>query len=298
MQKYLKIADNDVILHVFFVVSGFIRIFVVMKPYTLNVHGRLLDLSRPLVMGILNSTPDSFFAASRAQTEKAVADRVHAILAEGGEMIDVGACSTRPGGVFVDEMEEKRRLRQALAVIRRECPDAVVSIDTFRPDVARMAVDEYGADLINDVSEGASGEMFKTVAALRVPYILMSVQSNLHDMLLGFSREVQQLRDLGQKDIILDPGFGFGKTLEQNYQVLSGMDRLLALGLPVLAGVSRKRMIHQLLEVSVEDSLNGTTAVHVIALLKGASILRVHDVREAVQAVKIVESLRNAGEQR
>lgn len=298
MQKYLKIADNDVILHVFFVVSGFIRIFVVMKPYTLNVHGRLLDLSRPLVMGILNSTPDSFFAASRAQTEKAVADRVHAILAEGGGMIDVGACSTRPGGVFVDEMEEKRRLRQALAVIRRECPDAVVSIDTFRPDVARMAVDEYGADLINDVSEGASGEMFKTVAALRVPYILMSVQSNLHDMLLGFSREVQQLRDLGQKDIILDPGFGFGKTLEQNYQVLSGMDRLLALGLPVLAGVSRKRMIHQLLEVSVEDSLNGTTAVHVIALLKGASILRVHDVREAVQAVKIVESLRNAGEQR
>lgn len=297
MQKYLKIADNDVILHVFFVVSGFIRIFVVMKPYTLNVHGRLLDLSRPLVMGILNSTPDSFFAASRAQTEKAVADRVHAILAEGGEMIDVGACSTRPGGVFVDEMEEKRRLRQALAVIRRECPDAVVSIDTFRPDVARMAVDEYGADIINDVSEGASGEMFKTVAALRVPYILMSVQSNLHDMLLGFSREVQQLRDLGQKDIILDPGFGFGKTLEQNYQVLSGMDRLLALGLPVLAGVSRKRMIHQLLEVSVEDSLNGTTAVHVIALLKGASILRVHDVREAVQAVKIVESLRNAGEQ-
>lgn len=297
MQKYLKIADNDVILHVFFVVSGFIRIFVVMKPYTLNVHGRLLDLSRPLVMGILNSTPDSFFAASRAQTEKAVADRVHAILAEGGEMIDVGACSTRPGGVFVDEMEEKRRLRQALAVIRRECPDAVVSIDTFRPDVARMAVDEYGADLINDVSEGASGEMFKTVAALRVPYILMSVQSNLHDMLLGFSREVQQLRDLGQKDIILDPGFGFGKTLEQNYLVLSGMDRLLALGLPVLAGVSRKRMIHQLLEVSVEDSLNGTTAVHVIALLKGASILRVHDVREAVQAVKIVESLRNAGEQ-
>ena len=298
MQKYLKIADNDVILHVFFVVSGFIRIFVVMKPYTLNVHGRLLDLSRPLVMGILNSTPDSFFAASRAQTEKAVADRVHAILAEGGEMIDVGACSTRPGGVFVDEMEEKRRLRQALAVIRRECPDAVVSIDTFRPDVARMAVDEYGADIINDVSEGVSGEMFKTVAALRVPYILMSVQSNLHDMLLGFSREVQQLRDLGQKDIILDPGFGFGKTLEQNYQVLSGMDRLLALGLPVLAGVSRKRMIHQLLEVSVEDSLNGTTAVHVIALLKGASILRVHDVREAVQAVKIVESLRNAGEQR
>ena len=297
MQKYLKIADNDVILHVFFVVSGFIRIFVVMKPYTLNVHGRLLDLSRPLVMGILNSTPDSFFFSSRAQTEKAVADRVHAILAEGGEMIDVGACSTRPGGVFVDEMEEKRRLRQALAVIRRECPDAVVSIDTFRPDVARMAVDEYGADIINDVSEGASGEMFKTVAALRVPYILMSVQSNLHDMLLGFSREVQQLRDLGQKDIILDPGFGFGKTLEQNYQVLSGMDRLLALGLPVLAGVSRKRMIHQLLEVSVEDSLNGTTAVHVIALLKGASILRVHDVREAVQAVKIVESLRNAGEQ-
>lgn len=297
MQKYLKIADNDVILHVFFVVSGFIRIFVVMKPYTLNVHGRLLDLSRPLVMGILNSTPDSFFAASRSQTEKAVADRVHAILAEGGEVIDVGACSTRPGGVFVDEMEEKRRLRQALAVIRRECPDAVVSIDTFRPDVARMAVDEYGADIINDVSEGASGEMFKTVAALRVPYILMSVQSNLHDMLLGFSREVQQLRDLGQKDIILDPGFGFGKTLEQNYQVLSGMDRLLALGLPVLAGVSRKRMIHQLLEVSVEDSLNGTTAVHVIALLKGASILRVHDVREAVQAVKIVESLRNAGEQ-
>ena len=258
--------------------------------YTINVHGQLMSLSQPQVMGILNVTPDSFFAGSRMQTEQAIAGRANQIVAEGATMIDVGGCSTRPGSEPVSEAEEMRRLRLALGVVRREQPHAVVSVDTFRPDVARMAVEEFGADIINDVSEG-SVEMFRMIARLRVPYILMSVQSSLRDMLLAFAREVQQLRDFGVKDIILDPGFGFGKTVAQNYSVMNQLERLQIMELPLLVGISRKSMIFKLLGLTPDESLNGTSVLNTIALMKGASILRVHDVKEAVECVRIVESL-------
>ena len=258
--------------------------------YTINVHGQLMALSQPQVMGILNVTPDSFFAGSRMQTEQAIAGRANQIVAEGATMIDVGGCSTRPGSEPVSEAEEMQRLRLALGVVRREQPHAVVSVDTFRPDVARMAVEEFGADIINDVSEG-SVEMYRMIARLRVPYILMSVQPTLHDMLLAFAREVQQLRDFGVKDIILDPGFGFGKTVAQNYEVMNQLERLLVMDLPLLVGISRKSMIFKLLGLTPDESLNGTSVLNTIALMKGASILRVHDVKEAVECVRIVESL-------
>ena len=259
--------------------------------YMINVHGQLMELSQPQVMGILNVTPDSFFAGSRMQSEQAIAGRVHQIVAEGATMIDVGGCSTRPGSEPVSEAEEMQRLRLALGVVRREQPHAVVSVDTFRPDVARMVVEEFGADIINDVSEG-SAEMYRMIARLRVPYILMSVQPTLHDMLLAFAREVQQLRDFGVKDIILDPGFGFGKTVAQNYQVMNHLERLFVMELPLLVGVSRKSMIFKLLGLTPDESLNGTSVLNTIALMKGASILRVHDVKEAVECVRIVESLK------
>lgn len=273
------------------------------KGYTINVRGRLVDLSRPLVMGILNVTPDSFYQGSRKQTEIEIAQRTNQIIEEGGEMIDVGAFSTRPGGAFeVTEEEEMDRLRRALAIVRRERPEAIVSVDTYRPRVARRCVEEWGADIINDVSEGGltgivntpiheEGSMFETVARLQVPYILMSVKSNLHDMLIAFARETQELYALGAKDIILDPGFGFGKTLDENYKIYHHMERLQVLDLPLLVGISRKSMIYKLLGGDPTTSLNGTTVLNTIALQKGASILRVHDVREAVEACKIYERM-------
>ena len=259
--------------------------------YTLNVHGRLLDLSRPLVMGILNVTPDSFFADSRRQTEEEIAACCRKMLAEGAAIIDVGGCSTRPGGEVATEAQEMERLRMALAVIRREQPDAVLSIDTFRPDVARMAVEEFGADIINDVS-GGTPEMFRMVTRLRAPYILMSLQPTIREMLLSFAEKVQQLRDMGANDIILDPGFGFGKTLEQNYQVMNEMEKLMVMELPLLVGISRKSMIYRTFDCTPQEALNGTTALNTIALMKGASILRVHDVKEAMECVKIVQQLK------
>lgn len=274
--------------------------------YTINVRGRLMDLGEPQVMGILNVTPDSFYAGSRKQTEQEIVERANQIFSEGGTVIDVGAFSTRPGAAEVSETEEMERLRFALGIVRRELPDSVISVDTFRPDVARMAVEEFGADIINDVSEGGltgivntpldqTGEiypaMFRMVAQLRVPYILMSVQPTLREMLLGFSKKVQQLRDLGVKDIILDPGFGFGKSLEQNYQLMSELEKLQVMELPLLVGISRKSMIYKLLEFTANEALNGTTALNAIALMKGASILRVHDVKEAVECVKIIKLL-------
>lgn len=273
--------------------------------YTIQVKGGLVSLREPQVMGILNCTPDSFFAGSRVQTEESIARRANQIIEEGGTMIDVGGFSTRPGGVEVpEEEEEMRRLRFALPIVRREQPEAILSVDTYRPNVARMVVEEMGADIINDVSEGGiTGvvdtpleqttdeypAIFRTVAALGVPYILMSVKPTIHDMLLAMAREVQQLHDLGQKDIILDPGFGFGfgKTQEQNYDVLREMNRLSTLGLPILAGMSRKRMIFQPLGTNPDGSLNGTTVVNTLALMNGASILRVHDVKAAAEAVRL-----------
>lgn len=272
------------------------------KGYTINVRGRLVDLSRPLVMGILNVTPDSFYQGSRKQTEIEIAQRTNQIIEEGGEMIDVGAFSTRPGAFEVTEEEEMDRLRRALAIVRHEQPEAIVSVDTYRPRVARRCVEEWGADIINDVSEGGltgivntpiheEGSMFETVARLQVPYILMSVKSNLHDMLIAFARETQELYALGAKDIILDPGFGFGKTLDENYKIYHAMERLQVLDLPLLVGISRKSMIYKLLGGDPTTSLNGTTVLNTIALQKGAAILRVHDVREAVEACKIYERM-------
>ena len=258
--------------------------------YTLNVHGLLMDLRVPQVMGILNATPDSFYAESRSQTETEIVKRCQQIVSEGGTIIDVGACSTRPGAEVASEAEEMERLRFALAVVRREQPAAVVSVDTFRPDVARMAVEEFGADIINDVSEGTP-EMFRMVARLGIPYILMSVQPTMRDTLLAFAQKVQQLRDFGAKDIILDPGFGFGKTLEQNYQMMNELEQLRVMELPVLVGVSRKSMIYKKFNCKPDEALNGTTSLNTIALMKGADILRVHDVREAVECVQIVNSL-------
>ena len=278
-----------------------------MIDYTLNIKGRLLSLSSPKVMGILNCTPDSFFAGSRKQTEQEIADRAKQIVAEGGAIIDVGAFSTRPGANEVSEEEEMARLRFALPIVRREQPDVPLSVDTFRPDVARMVVEEFGADIINDVSEGGitgivdkpleeqytvDGDdrfasyppIFRMMGKLKVPYILMSVQSNIHDMLINFSREVQQLRDLGVKDIILDPGYGFGKSVSENYAVLRHQRELEVLQLPILAGLSRKRLIWQPLGITIDEALNGTTVVNTLALIGGASILRVHDVKEAYQA--------------
>lgn len=277
-----------------------------MKPidYTINVRGRLIDLGSPKIMGILNCTPDSFYAGSRKQTEHEIAERANQIISEGGTMIDVGAFSTRPGAQEVSEEEEMTRLKAALKTVRSVQPDAIVSVDTYRPAVARRCIEDWGADIINDVSEGGitgivntpiheAENMFDVVGELKVPYILMSVKSNLHDMMIAFADEVQQLRDRGAKDIILDPGFGFGKTLEQNYEIYNGMEQLAALHLPLLVGISRKTMIYKLVGGDPSTALNGTTVLNTAALLKGAGILRVHDVREAVEAVQIVSAIQS-----
>ena len=269
-------------------------IFAKNMDYTLNCNGKLLGLQTPQVMGILNVTPDSFYADSRQQTEEAIGGRTHQILDEGGTIIDVGACSTRPDSEPVTETEEMERLRKALPIVKREAPNAVVSVDTFRPNVARMVVEEFGVDIINDVGTSPNPsplDMFRMVSRLRVPYIYMSRKSIIKEVMLDCSEAVDTLRSMGQKDIILDPGFGFGKTVEQNYQVLREMERMEALHLPVLVGVSRKSMIWKLLGCTPAEALNGTTVLNTLALAKGASILRVHDVREAVECVKLVNGL-------
>ena len=272
--------------------------------FSINIGGRLLSLESPLVMGILNCTPDSFFSGSRKQTEREIAERAQQIVAEGGRMIDVGAFSTRPGAAEVPIDEELRRLQTALQIVRREVPDAIVSVDTYRPLVARRCVEEWGADIVNDVSEGGrtgivgvaiheEESMFATVAQLGVPYILMSVQPTIETMLKSWADDVLQLRELGQKDIILDPGFGFGKTVDENYAVMGEMEKLAVMELPLLVGISRKSMIWKLLDGDPETALNGTTALNAIALLKGAKILRVHDVKEAVETITIHCKLSN-----
>ena len=268
--------------------------------YTLNCNGKLLDMKTPQVMGILNATPDSFYAGSRSQTEQQIAERTHQILSEGATIIDVGACSTRPDSEPATEEEEMERLRVALAIVRREAPEAIISVDTYRPDVARMVVEEFGADIINDVGAPANSKrliansqenMFRMVSRLCVPYIYMSRKATMYDILKDCAEAVDSLRSMGQKDIILDPGFGFGKTVDENYQVMNELERMQMLHLPVLVGISRKSMIYKLMGTTPEDSLNGTTVLDTISLMKGANILRVHDVKEAVECVKIVQSL-------
>lgn len=276
----------------------------------MNVNGRLLDLSTPCVMGILNVTPDSFYSGSRMQTEGEIEARVRQILEEGAAIIDVGAYSSRLNADHVSAEEEMNRLCLGLDVLRRTAPDAIVSVDTFRADVARMCVEEYGVAIINDIAAGEmDADMFSTVAELNVPYIMMHMQGTpqnmqqhphydnlLREVFLYFARKVQQLRDLGVKDIVLDPGFGFafGKTLEHNYQLMAHLEEFRLFELPLLVGVSRKSMIYRLLDTTPQEALNGTTVLHTLALMKGADILRVHDVRQAVEAVRIVEAMKAA----
>ena len=273
----------------------------------INVNGSLLDLSQPRVMGILNVTPDSFYAGSRTQTEAEIVRRVRQIVSEGAAIIDIGAYSSRPNADNVSSREEMERLRMGLKILFEIQPDAVVSVDTFRADVARMCVEEYGVAIINDIAAGEMDtDMFHTVAALNVPYIMMHMQGTpqsmqqhphydnlLKEVFLYFARKVQQLRDLGVKDIILDPGFGFGKTVEHNYELLAHLEEFRIFELPLLVGVSRKSMIYRLLDITPQEALNGTTVLDTICLLKGADILRVHDVKEAVETVRIVQAMRN-----
>lgn len=275
----------------------------------LNVNGQLLDLSVPQVMGILNVTPDSFYSGSRMQTEADIAARARQILDEGASIIDIGAYSSRPQAEHISPEEEIKRLRVGLEVVNRNHPGAVVSVDTFRAQVAEYCVKEHGVAIINDIAAGEmDAQMFETVARLGVPYIMMHMQGTpqsmqrephyenlLREVFLYFARKVQQLRDLGVKDIVIDPGFGFGKTLEHNYELMAHLEEFSIFELPLLTGVSRKSMIYRLLGGTPQDALNGTTVLDTIALMKGADILRVHDVREAVETVTIVTAMRNAG---
>lgn len=272
---------------------------------TIRVNGQLMNLSTPKVMGILNVTPDSFYAGSRKETTSDIAYRVEQIITEGADMIDIGAYSSRLNAEHVSTKEEMARLRKGLEIIREVAPEAIVSVDTFRADVASMCVEEYGAALINDISGGQMDErMFDTVARLNVPYIMMHMQGTPQDMQLHihynhlrmeimqyFALKVQELYARGVKDIIIDPGFGFGKTLAHNYELFKHLEDFKLFGLPLLVGISRKSMIYKLLDSSPEEALNGTTVLNTIALTKGADILRVHDVKACVEAVRIFNQM-------
>ena len=273
--------------------------------YSLNINGKLLDLSEPQVMGILNVTPDSFYSGSRKQTEDEIESRVRQIIGEGASIIDIGAYSSRPNADDVSPSEEMERLRKGLTVIQRVAPDAIVSVDTFRADVAKMCVEEYGVGIVNDISGGMlDKDMFATVAKLGIPYILMhmqgtpqNMQQNPHyddvvkEVFMYFAEKVQRLRDLGVKDIILDPGYGFGKTVEHNYELMNHQEELLEFELPLLVGISRKSMIYKALGITTDEALNGTSVLNTISLLKGANILRVHDVATCVEVVNLIQKL-------
>lgn len=280
-----------------------------MLKQTLNVRGQLLDLSKPIVMGIVNVTPDSFYSASRASTEVLLRERLTTIRDEGAAIVDLGAYSSRPGADHVTTEEECRRLEPALRLLRDEYPELAVSVDTFRADVARWAVEEYGVGIINDISGGLLDKnMYRTVVDMQVPYILMHMRGTPETMqtmcdyedvglevLDFFIEQSEVLRGMGLHDLILDPGYGFAKTLEQNYALLGYLPRFIeALELPILVGVSRKSMIYRALDISPEESLNGTSVLNTYALLQGANILRVHDVKAAVEAVKLVELIKSA----
>ena len=257
-------------------------------PYITLRNGRH-SFPVPEVMGILNVTPDSFFAASRKESEAEIAQRANEIIAQGATMIDIGACSTRPGSSPVSGEEEMSRMRKALSVVRREQPDAILSIDTFRPEVAKMSVEEFGADIINDVS-GGTEEMFRLVAGLHVVYLLMSSDSTTEAVGEMFSAKTAELNNMGCDNIILDPGYGFGKDIVQNYSILRQQSKLRRSHYPLLAGVSRKRMVWQLLGCTPDEALNGTTVVNAVALQNEADILRVHDVSQAKETIKIIEA--------
>ncbi len=278
-----------------------------MNIKTLNIKGKLVSLKEPLIMGILNITPDSFYAGSRKQTESDIAAQIEKMQEEGAAMLDLGGYSSRPDAAEVSEEEEMRRLEVALKLINRDYPDVTVSIDTFRSAIARRCVEEYGAAIINDISGGElDDKMFETVAQLRVPYIMMHMRGTPQtmqslvdynnvtaDIMKYFSQKLEKLFLLGMNDVILDPGFGFSKTLSQNYELMRHLSDFAIFDLPLLVGISRKSMIYKLLGSTPEESLNGTTVLNTFALLNGADILRVHDVRAAVEAVRIVQQLKD-----
>lgn len=278
-----------------------------MNIKTLNIKGKLVSLKEPLIMGILNVTPDSFYAGSRKQTESDIAAQIEKMQEEGAAMLDLGGYSSRPDAAEVSEEEEMRRLEVALKLINRDYPDVTVSIDTFRSAIARRCVEEYGAAIINDISGGElDDKMFETVAQLRVPYIMMHMRGTPQtmqslvdynnvtaDIMKYFSQKLEKLFLLGMNDVILDPGFGFSKTLSQNYELMRHLSDFAIFDLPLLVGISRKSMIYKLLGSTPEESLNGTTVLNTFALLNGADILRVHDVRAAVEAVRIVQQLKD-----
>ena len=275
--------------------------------YTLSIHGQLLSLHEPQVMGILNITPDSFYSGSRTEAEDDICRRLHQLMDEGADMIDVGAYSTRPGADDVSEEEEMERLRRGLRVVRREFPEVPVSVDTFRANVARMAVEEEGADIVNDISGGdMDRQMFRTVARLHVPYVLMhmqgvprSMQQAPHydnvrrEVMVHLAERVDLLHQMGVADVVVDPGFGFGKTLDHNYELMEHLEDFHELGCPLLVGISRKSMIYKLVGGTPQTALNGTTVLNTVALLKGAHILRVHDVAPAVEAKKMYLKLKS-----
>lgn len=269
--------------------------------HTLNLRGRLLELREPQIMGILNVTPDSFYSDSRTPDEAHITDRVRQMMDEGADMIDIGGYSSRPGADDVTPEEEMDRLRRGLRIVRELYPEVPVSVDTFRADVARMCIEEEGADIINDISGGMMDrQMFRTVARLGVPYILMHMQGtpdtmqvaphydNLRrEVMLYFAERIDRLCQMGAKDIIVDPGFGFGKTLEHNYELMNHLEDFAVFNLPLLVGISRKSMIYKLTGGTPQTSLNGTTVLNTISLVKGAHILRVHDVKAAAEAKQI-----------
>lgn len=278
------------------------------KNKSLNCRGKLLDLSQPRIMGILNITPDSFYDGGRYLSDNEIITQAERMLDEGADILDIGGISTRPGAKILNEKEEIDRLRPVLRLIRTKFPDAILSVDTFRSAIARFAVTEYGVDMINDISGGEMDrDMFQELAGLQVPYIIMHMRGDPetmqsltdYDDLVGemtayFSEKVKQLTELGIKDIVIDPGFGFSKTIDQNYFLLKHLHHFQIFELPVMAGVSRKSMIYKTLEATPDDALNGTTVLHTIALLQGANLLRVHDVKEAIEAISLVEKYQQA----
>ena len=274
---------------------------------TINVNGQLLDLSTPKVMGILNLTPDSFYKDSRMLTAEQLSQKVIQMLAEGADFLDVGAYSSRPGAVDLPIEEEKRRLSEGLAILRKEAPKAIVSVDTFRADVAKMCIEEFGVAMVNDISGGElDSKMFSTISCARIPYIIMHMQGTpqnmqqapqyenvLKEVMLSFAKKVRKLHEMNVNDIIIDPGFGFGKTQAHNFELLAHLNEFDIFQLPILVGLSRKSMIYKTLDITPQDALNGTTVLHTIALSKGANILRVHDVKEAVEAIKLWQTVKN-----
>lgn len=278
--------------------------FFYKKEY-INIQGELVDISKPCLMGIINITPDSFYPGSRFSDEHSILKKTEQMLSEGAKFIDIGAYSSRPGADYINENEEKERLRPALSIIRKHFPDCFLSLDTFRASIAEWAVCEFNVSIINDISGGTLDEaMFSTIARLKIPYVLMHMRGNPQNMqshtnysnvtkevMYEIALKILKLQEIGINDIIIDPGFGFAKNLNQNYELLNNLYLFKIFELPIMAGVSRKSMLYKLLNITPEEALNSTTVLHTIALLNGVNILRVHDVKEATEAIKIVDKL-------